>query len=121
MNVPIFSGFQRSYRIQQNTLNIQKTQNDLSNLELSIDVQVKSAMIMLKNNLNTLEAQNKNMGLAGEVATVTKIKYHEGVGTSLEVNTAESALVDSQTNYFNALYDALVSKVDYLKAVGKLK
>ena len=93
----------------------------MANLALGIDVQIKSAEIMLKNNLSTLESQNKNMKLAGEVAKVTKIKYHEGVGTSLEVNAAESALVDSQTNYFNALYDALVSKVDYLKAVGKLK
>ncbi len=120
MNVPIFDGFQKSYRVQQNKLALQKSQNDLSNLELSIDVQIKTAEITLANSLTTLEAQNKNMGLASEVARSTKAKYGAGVGSSLEVNTAENALVDAQTSYFGALYDALVAKVDYQKAIGKL-
>jgi outer membrane protein len=121
MNIPIFSGFQRSYRIQQSKLTLQKSENDLANLALGIDVQIKSAAILLKNGISTLGSQKKNMELSAEVARVTKTKYADGVGTSLEVNTAESDLVNAQTNYFNALYDALVAKVDYLKAVGKLK
>jgi len=70
--------------------------------------------------LSTLDLQNKNMGLADEVTRVAKIKYQQGIGTSLEVTTAEQSLLESQTNYYNALYDALVSKVDYDKANGTL-
>ena len=69
--------------------------------------------------MSTLELQNQNIELAKEVARVTKIKYQEGIGTSLEVTTAETSLIEAQTNYYNALYDALVAKVDYEKANGK--
>jgi outer membrane protein TolC len=34
--------------------------------------------------------------------------------------TAETTLKESQTNYFSALYDAIVSKIDFDKANGTL-
>ena len=42
---------------------------------------------------------------------VSKIKYESGVGSNLEMITAETMLKEAQTNYFNALFDALVSKI----------
>jgi outer membrane protein TolC len=60
------------------------------------------------------------MTLAEKVARVTKIKYGQGVGSNLEVVDAESSLKESQINYYSALYDVLVAKVDMDKAFGKL-
>jgi outer membrane protein TolC len=34
--------------------------------------------------------------------------------------TAETTLKEAQTNYYNALYDAIVSKIDFDKANGTL-
>jgi outer membrane protein TolC len=34
--------------------------------------------------------------------------------------TAETTLKEAQTNYFNALFDAMVSKIDFDKANGTL-
>ena len=121
LTIPVFDGFQSSYKIKQSKLNLKKTENDFANLERAIDLQIKSSEINLKNSLRSLESQSKNIQLAKEVARVTKIKYQEGVGTSLELTTAETALLEAQTNYFNALYDALVAKVDYEKANGIIK
>ena len=121
ISIPLFDGLQTSYKTQQAKLKLQKTENDMQNLELAIDLQVQSASLSLKNNLAALESQRKNIGLAEEVASITKTKYKEGVGTSLEVTSAETALLEAQTNYYNALYDALISKVDYDKANGNIK
>ncbi|MDX5479008.1 MAG: TolC family protein, partial [Cyclobacteriaceae bacterium] len=55
-----------------------------------------------------------------EVFNMTKIKYSEGVGSNLEVVEADSALKEAETNYFSALYDALIAKVDLEKALGIL-
>ena len=60
------------------------------------------------------------MDLAENVARVTKIKYEQGVGSNLEVVDAESALKEAQVNYYNALFDASISKTDLDKAFGKL-
>ena len=120
MNLSIFDGLQNTHRIQGAKLNLEKTANDMENLQMAIDLQVRTSEISLKNSMATLESQSKNMELAAEVANITKIKYKEGVGTSLEVVSAETALLEAQTNYYNALYDALVSKIDVDKANGVL-
>ena len=58
------------------------------------------------------------MRLAESVYNQAKIKYQEGVGTNLEVIDADNAFKQAQSNYFNALYDALIAHVDYQKALG---
>jgi len=60
------------------------------------------------------------MSLAEEVYKQTKKKYETGVGSQTEINRAQNDLAVAQTNYINALYDAIIAKVDYLKAIGKL-
>lgn len=121
MSIPIFDGLQNSYKTQQAKLKLKKMENDISNFEFAVDLQIKSSEINLKNNLASLQSQSKNTELAEEIAKVTKIKYGQGIGSSLEVVAAETSLLEAQTNYYNALYDALISKVDYDKANGNIK
>jgi outer membrane protein TolC len=60
------------------------------------------------------------MDLASNIARITKIKYEQGVGSNLEVVDAENSLRMAQTNYYSALFDAMIAKVDLDKAYGKL-
>lgn len=120
LNIPIFSGLQRSYRVQQSKLQLQQIENSFALLRSSIALEIKSAAKVFENSLKTLVAQKENMKLAANVARVTKIKYEEGVGSNIEVIDAESSLKEAQINYYNALYDALIAKVDLDKAYGKL-
>jgi outer membrane protein len=118
--VPIFSGLQRNYRIQQEKLTLQKIENGLKSFESGIDLEVKQASINYQNANESLQSQQRNMELARNVARVTKIKYEQGVGSNIEVIDAESSLKEAQINYYNALYDVLVAKTDLDKAFGKL-
>lgn len=116
----IFTGLQRNYKIQQEKMNLQKIENSFRSLKAGIDLEVKQASIMFENALKTLTSQKQNMDLAGNVARVTRIKFEQGVGSNLEVVTAESSLKEAQNNYYNALYDAMIAKVDLDKAYGRL-
>lgn len=120
LNVPVFSGLQRTYRVQQSKLSLLKLENSQRQLETVIDLELKQVRLTLQNAIRTLQSQKSNMDLASNVARVTKIKYEQGVGSSLEVIDAEASLREAQINYYNALYDALVAKVDTDKAYGKL-
>ncbi len=120
VQIPIFDGFQRKNRIIQSQNNLQKVKNGYELLENSIDLQVKQGQITLKNAYETLQEQKANMDLAQEIVRVSKIKYKEGVGSNLEVITAEISYKESQTNYFTTFYNALIAKVDLDKALGKL-
>jgi outer membrane protein TolC len=86
---------------------------------MGLALEEQNAKISLRNNLLTLANQRSNMELAEEVYNTARIKYNEGVGSSLEVMDAESSLREAQTNYFTALYDAMTARVDLEKALGQ--
>jgi len=120
MNVPIFTGFQRHYKIQQEKLTLKKIDNGFRSLKQGIDLETKQASISFENAITSLTAQMENMDLASNVSRITKIKYEQGVGSNLEVVDAENSLRQAQTNYYSALFDAMIAKVDLDKAYGKL-
>jgi len=59
------------------------------------------------------------MDLSERVYQQTRKKYEEGLGSNLEITTALSDQKTAQANYFNALYNAVIARVDYLTAIGK--
>ncbi|WP_229212973.1 TolC family protein [Dyadobacter soli] len=120
LNIPIFDGFTKKYQVNQKKIAIDKVKNNQNLLKQSIDLENNQASINIKNAFATLETQKRNLTLAEEIVRVTKIKYKEGVGSNIEVVNAESSLKEAQTNYFTALYDLMIAKVDLSKAKGEL-
>lgn len=118
LNVPIFSGGQRLYKVKQAQYLVQKSNNDLSNTKNGINLDIKKSITDYTNSITSLENQKSNLNLANEVLRVSKIKYEQGVGSSIEVTQAQTSLKEAENNYINALYEALKSKVDTEKATG---
>jgi len=121
LSVPLISGGQKLYQLRNAKLESLKTQNELYNLQNAINLEVSQAQTTYLNGQQSLENQKRNMDLAKEVLRVTKVKYEQGVGSSLEVTTAETSLKEAQNNYINALYDMLINKVNLDKALGNIK
>ena len=120
LSLNVFDGFQRHYKIQQAKLDFKKGENNLKNLQLSIELEGASAVVNYNNAVSSLQVQKRNLDLAKNIYTVAQKKYEQGVGSNLEVINAQASLKESETNYFNAVYDMLVYKIDYLKATGSL-
>ena len=45
---------------------------------------------------------------------------NKALAVTRKYNTAQADLVTAQNNYYSSLYDAIIAKIDYLKAAGKL-
>lgn len=120
LNIPIFDGLQKKFKIQQARHKLSQTELGLTQLEKAFKVEELNARTALYNALNDYKINEENVALAEEIFKVAEIKYQEGVGSNLEVIDADSELKTAQTNYLNALYNALVAKIDLLKALGIL-
>jgi outer membrane protein TolC len=119
INVPIFDGFAKAARVSRAKLELQQTNNSIDQLKASIDRSVVTSRIALNAALLTMDNQRKNMELAEKVLNATNKKYAQGVGSSQEIYTAQTALKTAQNNYYGSLYDAVIAKIDYLNAIGK--
>jgi outer membrane protein TolC len=120
VSIPIFNGFYTKSKIAQARIDLQKTENRISALQLSIDNEVETAKNNYRSAISTLDFQKRNMELAEKVYQQTKKKYEVGTGSQTEINAAQTDLKGAQTNYITALYDAVIAKIDFLKATGKL-
>jgi outer membrane protein TolC len=120
VNVPIFKGFSTKARIEKAQLDLQKSINQRETLKISIDNDIANATNTFSTAINTLNNQKKNMDLATVIYDQTRKKFDSGVGSTLEISNAQADLRIAQTNYITAMYDAIIAKIDYLRAVGKL-
>lgn len=120
INVPIFQGFAADARIKRAQLNLQKVENLMTGTQLLIDNEVEQSRIRMRSALASIDFQKKNMQLAEQVYEQTRKKYEQGLGTNIEITNAQTELQIAQNNYYSALYDAIVAKIDYLSATGKL-
>ncbi|MBK0403352.1 TolC family protein [Adhaeribacter sp. BT258] len=120
LQIPVFDGLSKHYQTQQAKLRLENAKHGLKLTEQSIDLQLNSSSANLTNALQQLESQKQTMALAEDIARVSKIKFQEGVGSNLEIINAETDLREAQTNYYAALFDALIAKVDLDKATGTL-
>ena len=121
LSVPVFDGFRRKFQVQQGRIAQQTIEKGFETLRQSIDLQDAQSRATLINALDVLDNQKANLDLAADVARVTRIKFTAGVGSNLEVVSAETDLRAAQTNYYGAVYDVLVAKVDRDKATGELQ
>ena len=120
LQVPILNGFVSHYRVQQRKIQEQKTDLDIKQLEKTIDLETEQSVINLNNNLKSLQTQKRNLQLAVNTLKLLKAENAEGISSNLDVTVAESDFITAQTNYYNALYGALVSKADYDRSTGNL-
>ena len=120
LDIPIFDGLRKHHTIQKNKVQARQLELQSRFLKNQIDLEIAQARVALQNSLDALTIQQENLELAQEVFRITNIKYQEGVGSNLEVIEADNSLQASETNYFSALYDALIAKVDLQKALGVL-
>ena len=120
VNVPIFDGFQKKYKIKQAQFSVDKIKNTLDQALKGIDLEVTIAKNTLTNAILAMDAQESNIQLAERVFNTVKKKYEQGVGSSFEILQADNEFQQAQSNYFRALYEAIIAKISYQKALGKL-
>ncbi|MEP6676631.1 MAG: TolC family protein [Ferruginibacter sp.] len=120
INIPIFDGFAKKARIERARLQLQQTNNNIELLKQSIDNDVEQARKNMVSAMLTMDNQKKNIELSDKVYRTTKLKYEQGLTSTLDIYNANADLRIAQNNYYSALYDAINAKIDYLKAVGRL-
>jgi len=120
INLPLFTGMSRMAKVSKAKLELQQVDNQMAALKNNIDNELSQAKLNYMSSVATVNFQKKNMQLAENVYSQTKKKFEAGTGSNTEISAAQADLVAAQNNFMNALYAALIAKVDLLKASGKL-
>ena len=118
LSVPIFQGGKRLQLIKQARFQLLQADNEIHNLENSLNTQYTEALASYKSNLYNYLSQKENVALAKEVYDVIQLQYRSGIKTYLEVINSQADLRTAQINLYNSLYQLLSSKIEVQQSLG---
>lgn len=120
LSFPLFNGTERIHQANEARITLEESRNDLNNLSEQIRLEVRNAYVQYLNNRDQLKTQQQNMGLTQGVYDRIKYKFDQGVSSSLDLLSAENELQQAQSNYIDALLNALIASVDLAQSMGKI-
>jgi len=119
LDVPLFEGGRIGARIRLECSRLGAQQETLRNLELRIQLEVKTATSNIEATRARVGVTEKAVVQAKESLRIEREKYDLGKGVIVDVLDAQSALLDSQTNYYRALADFNTALAQFSLAVGE--
>jgi outer membrane protein TolC len=121
LQVPLFDSYKKAAQFQQKKLDQQKIMNNIKAFESTARLDVENKLQAHITAWENYKNQKMNYALAEKIYKTTRLKYHSGVGNSVELAQAEAAYAEAQSQYLQSIFDVLSSKVDLDKALGKIK
>lgn len=118
LTVPIFSGFQTKFQVDEalSTLSVIEAQKE--SLRQKIVLEVKQAYLNVKDARQRLESSEIAQKYAEENFELATGRYEAGVGSPIEVTDAISVYSNARNSYITAKYDLLNAIADLKRATG---
>ncbi|MGL5918912.1 MAG: TolC family protein, partial [Bacteroidales bacterium] len=99
LQIPIFEGGAKYYRNKQTKVGIQTLGLQRIDLERNLNMQLKNAKDQINRTVRQVESTQGGIELAEKGLTIARKRYETGMGTFIELNDAEIALLQSELQY----------------------
>jgi outer membrane protein len=118
LSMPLFDGFTTTAEIRKAKVDSRTADLTYEQLKEQVELDVRQAYYNYQETGERLKAQLKTIEQAEEGLKIARLRYQNGVGTQLEILSAESALTQARTNYVQAIHDAAAAVYGLLRVTG---
>ena len=119
MDIPIFSSLGRSAATQRAKINLEKSQDDLTEIEQQIKLQIASAKSDYQFAIEDYENKKQNLNLAERIEKKNQTKFFEGITSSFELRQAQTQLYSAQQEFLQAMLDVINKKAELETVLNK--
>lgn len=120
MNIPIFASGERKVKWDQARINYETTLNNKALLTDQLLIQEKQLRFNLNTAFEQYESQKNNVEVSKRVFDNLNMKYEQGLVSSLDLTTANSNYLQSETNYISATMQLLQADLALNKLLNNL-
>jgi outer membrane protein TolC len=119
MNWDFFSGFSRENRITEAKVSAQNSRYDLLDKKLSIEKEVKEAVLSLERIYRQSLITRKNRELARETLTLERERYRLGSASLLDLRTAQVTYIQAETDHISKVleFKTTLAQLEYAAGV----
>lgn len=119
IELPLFEGGQTRARVREERAKLAAAQQRLQDFAFQIRLDVETALANMTSASERVGATEKAVEQAGESLRIEQEKYALGRGAILDVLDAQAALLETQTNYYQALSDVNTAVAQLSLATGE--
>ena len=112
MNIPIFSSLGRSAATQRARINLEKAEDDLTEVQQQIKLQIAAAKSDYQFAIEDYENKKLNLNLAERIEQKNQTKFFEGISSSFELRQAQIQLYSAQQEFLQAMLDVINKKAE---------
>ncbi|ATA72560.1 transporter [Capnocytophaga sp. H4358] len=116
LEIPIFSSFMRSSKVQRSQIELEKSKNDLNLAKQQLQMQHDKALSDLQFAIEEHHTLRENLNLAKRIENKNQIKYTEGLATSFDLRQAQLQLYAAQQEFLQSMVNVL-NKKEVLKSL----
>ena len=110
MNVPIFSSGMRNAKTQRAKINLEKSQDDLTEVEQRLKLQIASVKSDYQFAIEDYLNKKDNLALAERIEKKNQTKFFEGISSSFDLRQAQTQLYSTQQEFLQAMLDVINTK-----------
>jgi outer membrane protein TolC len=118
VSIPVFDGFKKANDIRQTKASLIQSQwqreDIVRNLKLAINSNVNNMTNFVEQVLSTKDVYAESQ----KGYEISRKLYDTGMGTLLDVNTAQLGMMQARLTFAQAIYNYLTSKADLDKILG---
>ena len=119
-SMPIFNSGQRRAKYQQAKIKYETANNNRDLVSEQLLMQEKQLRYNLNNAIESLELQEETYNVSQRVFDSIMRKYRQGVASSLDVTTANTSLLQAQSNYISAMMNVISAQTELEKLLNTL-
>ncbi|MFP4028412.1 MAG: TolC family protein [Candidatus Brocadiia bacterium] len=119
LSLPLFTGFERSYRIRRREEELRKAVSDYEDALRGVALEVWTAYARVQEADEAIEAAQALVASAEESLEVARGEYRAGTGTIIELIDAETAHTAARNQLVQARLDWYVALARLERAVGR--
>jgi outer membrane protein len=117
--IPLFDGGLIRAEVNKEKIATEKIKEEERALRLLINREVRDAHLNIANARERIEVTGKAIESSRENVRIELLKYDTGAGTSTDIIDAQTALLRSETDYYQALFDRETALAYLKKAIGE--
>ena len=121
LNVPIFSSFGKTAKVQQAKIALEQAQTQLTETEQRLKLQYQNAKSDYEYSVEQYFSSKENLSLAERIEKKQQVKFTEGLSTSFDFTDAQRQLYSAQQSYLQSMVDIISKKAALEKAIGQVK
>ena len=121
LNVPLFTGFQHTYKVEQAEAAYAQAQEELERLKNTVQKEVWDAIQNYRTFYTTHQISKTLLRSAEESEKVAFASYKVGKINILSLLEAQTQLANARIEYNTSFYNFLITKADVLRTLGQME